>query len=80
MAITRTVSKYAVSLKLNDGTTSTGAMKTVSLSLGSLDKTRYEADTSHAKAMGLVALLEPVLSKAVVGVIETTTASLVDND
>ncbi|MBQ7544224.1 MAG: hypothetical protein IJT02_04690 [Synergistaceae bacterium] len=73
MPATVTTSKIRVNVKLNNGTTATGATKTVSVSLGNLNKDAFDAD----KAISIVSLLSPVLDKSIVTVekVETSTVS-----
>ena len=68
MAVTVTPKSLSVSLKLNNGTTDSGTIKTSSLSLGSMSTTAFDAD----KAMNIVAVLSPCLSKALVRVEKTS--------
>ena len=73
MAVTETVTRTAVVIKLDSGqTTSTGQTKTVNVNLGSLSPARYDAD----KVMSIVNLLIPCFEYSYVGAIKTTTASL----
>ena len=60
MAVTTTVTKDVVTMKLQNGTTTTGALKTVSVSLGSLNKDAYDAD----KVMSIVGLLAQMFAKS----------------
>ena len=75
MAAITTLEKVAVSLKLNNGTTATGKLKTVSLSLGKLNKAAFNAD----KVMAIVNLLSPCLAKNVEQVVKTETSQLEDD-
>ena len=70
---TSTVKKVSVSLKLDNGTDSQGNQKTVSISLGSLNKNAFDADD----VLSVVTALEPCLSKAVLSAekIEVSTIS-----
>ena len=43
MAITTTVNKIVVTMKLENGNTSTGAIKTMGVPFGSLNKDTYDA-------------------------------------
>ena len=72
MAVTTTAKRVSVSLKLNNGVSDKGTTKTVSLGLGTLDKTAYDAQ----KAMNIVALLTPCLSKELVTVEKTAVDTL----
>ena len=73
MPATVTTSKIRVNVKLNNGTTASGATKYVSIPLGRLDKDAFDAD----KVVNIVALLSPVLDKSVASVekVETSTIS-----
>lgn len=53
-AITETKS-FSVVMKLNNGTTTTGAVKTLSVNLGSLNKTAFDAN----KVLNVVNALAP---------------------
>ena len=76
MAAISTVQKIAVSLKLNNGLNpETGTQKTVSISLGSLNKDAWDAD----KAMAIVNTLAPCLEKSLMSVIKTETTTLADD-
>ena len=57
MAVTTTVEKITASMKLIAGTTSTGAQKIVSVSLGTLNKNTWDAQ----KALTLASTLEAFL-------------------
>lgn len=72
MAVEELMQKTAVSLKLNNGTKQ-GVIQTVSLSLGTLDKDEWDG----TKAMAIVDLLEPCLSKGIEEVVRTTQTKLV---
>ena len=77
MAAVTTPSKVSVSLKLNNGTNpETGAVKTVSISLGSLNKDAFNAD----KAMAIVGLLTPCLAKPLLSVNKTEASVLTDGE
>ena len=60
MAVVSRLNKVSVAAQLNNGTQD-GKVKTLSLSLGSLNVSRYD----DQKAMNIVNLLEPCLSKPV---------------
>ena len=66
MAATVTLEKIGLSLKLDNGLTPTGAQKTVTVSLPSINKTAFDAD----KALAIAQLLSPVLSKTIVKLVE----------
>ena len=61
MAIDETVAKISVNVKLNNGTTASGSVKTVSVNLGNLKTTGFNAQ----KAMNVIDALTPCLDKAV---------------
>ena len=67
MAVTTTAKSLKVSLKLNNGVSDTGTTKTVSVSLGSMSTTAFDAE----KAMNIVAVLSPCLSKELLRVEKT---------
>ena len=69
---TVTSTKLRVNVKLDNGTTATGATKTVSISLGSLNKDAFDAD----KAVTLAGLLSPVLSKSIVTIEKVETSAI----
>ena len=73
MAVQELLQKTGVALKLNNGTKA-GVVQTVSLSLGTLDKDEWDAD----KAMAIIDLLEPCLSKGIEEVVKTTQTKLVN--
>lgn len=74
MAAVTTLNKVSVNVKVNNGTTPTGTVKTLSVSLGSLNKDAFDAD----KAMAIVRLLEPCLEKALVSVEKVEVSTLTD--
>ena len=76
MAVTTTTSKVSVNVKLNNGTNANGTEKTLSLSLGSLNKSAFDAD----KVMAIVALLEPCLEKTVNSVEKVEVSTLTDDE
>ncbi|MBQ7578777.1 MAG: hypothetical protein IJT21_10995 [Synergistaceae bacterium] len=67
MAVTITAKRLAVSLKLNNGVSDKGTTKTLSVSLGSMSKTAFDAD----KVMNIVAVLSPCFSKELLRVEKT---------
>ncbi len=74
MAVSELTLKHSVSVKLNNGTKD-GIVQTVSISLGSLDKDEWDAQ----KAMNIVDLMEPCLSKSIYEVQKTTTTRLMND-
>lgn len=75
MAVVRDLNKVSVAAKLNNGTKD-GKVQTVSLSLGTLSKDRYD----DQKAMNIVDLLKPCLSKNVLNVQETKVSLLTSGE
>ena len=71
MAVQELLQKQSVALKLNNGTKA-GVVQTVNLSLGSLDKDEWDAD----KAVAIIDLLEPCLSKSIEEIQKTTVSRL----
>ncbi len=74
MAATATTTKIAVNLKLNNGTSSTGAVKTLNVSLGTINKDSLDLD----KVLALSDLVETCLTKSVY-VVEKVEYSHVSN-
>ena len=74
MAVTTTLDKIAVKMNLNNGTDSSGNVKTVSVNLGSLNPSTYDA----SKAMAIIAAIAPCLTKTVYSVQEVRTNTLTD--
>ena len=75
MAVTSTLDKIAVKMNLNNGTDAqTGAVKTVSVNLGSLNPETYDA----TKVMEIIEDLTPCLSKSVYSIQEVRTSTLTD--
>lgn len=60
MAARTITEKIAVNLKLNNGTTTTGKVKTVSVSIGKLNKDAFDAD----KALAVAGLIAECLDKS----------------
>ena len=60
MAATTIVEKVAVNLKLNNGTTTSGAIKTVTVSMGKMSDTGFDAE----KALAVSRLIAPCLAKS----------------
>lgn len=75
MAVTNTLTRVNVKMLLNNGTDpSTGEIKTVSVSLGSLSTTGYD----DAKMMSVVSALNPLLTKSVYSVKKTMEYTVTD--
>ena len=70
-AITNDVS-VKVQMMLNNGTTQTGQLKTVAVSIGKLNLTRFNAD----KAINIADAVSDVLAKAMSEVRKTTVSRL----
>ena len=71
MAVSTTLEKDSVNIQLNNGEAD-GKVKTVSVSLGSLSTQRYD----DQKAVNIVNLLRPCLSKPVFAVKKVEVSSL----
>ena len=69
---TETLKKVAVNIILENGTDSEGNLKLVSLSLGTLSKDSFDAD----KALGIVRVLGPCLSKTINSVVKVQTSTI----
>ena len=73
MAVITTLEKIAVKMNLNNGTDpTTGEVKTVAVSLGSLSTTGYDA----AKALAVASAIEGCLSKTIYSVSEVKTSTI----
>ena len=75
MAAIVTSESVAVNILLNDGVTAAGSVKTVSISLGSLNKAAFDAD----KVMAIVNLLSPCLAKNVEQIVKIETSQIEDD-
>ena len=69
---TTTLRKVSVTIKLDDGEDSQGNPKTVSVSLGSLNKDTFDAD----KVIAIAGALSSCLSKTIVEIDKTEISSL----
>ncbi|MBQ9388579.1 MAG: hypothetical protein IJR27_03890 [Synergistaceae bacterium] len=67
-----TVKKVSVSVRLDNGTDSQGNVKTVNIQLGNMSETNFDDD----KALAVVSVLGPCLSKTVVSVEKTEVSTL----
>ena len=76
MAVTTTVSKISVNVKVSNGTNANGTPKTLSIGLGSLDKDAFNAD----KAKAIVDLLEPCLAKTRLSVEKVEVSTLTSSN
>lgn len=74
MAVVSDLTKISVITKLNNGTTDDGKVKTLTVSLGDLNIDRYD----DQKAMNIVNLLRPCLTKDVYEV-QKTAISILSN-
>ena len=75
MAATSTVNKLSVNLLLNNGTDASGNTKTVSVSLGALNKDAFDAD----KVMAVAGLLSPCFEKSLHSVQKVEVSTLTNN-
>lgn len=62
MAATETLSALTGRYLLNNGTTTTGAIRTINQSLGSLNMSAWDAD----KALNIINAISPVVDKEIV--------------
>lgn len=74
MATTLTAQKIALTLKLDNGTSESGAVKTVSVSVASLDKDGWDDD----KAFTLATLIGQCLSKNLYAIQKTETSNMTE--
>ena len=65
MAATTVVEKVAVNLKLNNGISPTGAVKTVTVSMGTISDTGFDADKALAVSRLIAACLEKTVYETV---------------
>ena len=72
MAVVSTLEKIAVKMLLNNGQDEQGNTKTVSVNLGSLNPTAYDA----SKALAVVAGIIPCLSRTLSSIQEVRTSTL----
>ena len=72
MAVIQSVTSLKGTLKLDDGTTSSGAVKTVNVSMGTMAKDGYDAD----KWIAVVKKMSPVLNKSVWRIVKTEETDL----
>lgn len=72
MATQVTTEKIAVNFKLNNGTTTTGQVKTVSVSLGKMDKDHFDAD----KIAAIATVIAPCFTKSVYKVHKVETSAI----
>ena len=69
---TTTLEKVAVKMNLNNGTDSQGNVKTVSVNLGSINPSTYDAD----KVLAITDKIEDILTKTIVSVSEVKTSTI----
>ncbi len=74
MAAVTECKNISVVMKLNNGTTTTGAVKTVSVNLGSLNKSAFDAD----KVINIVDALIPCLDRSLHVLEKTEVSELYD--
>lgn len=74
MAVTETVTKEQVTMKLNNGTSASGTLKFVNLSLGNLSAVPSAYDGQ--KVANLVEAIEPCLTKTVSSTLHIQTAGM----
>ncbi len=72
MAATTILQKLAVNLKLNNGSTSTGTIKTVTVSMGKMSKTGFDAE----KALAVSRLIAACLEKSVFETVKVETSQI----
>ena len=70
------IKKITVSMKLNNGTTTTGKVKTASVSLGNLNKSTFDAD----KVIAIVNALSPCFDLMLHSLEKTEVSQLIDGD
>jgi len=74
MAVIQTVTSLKGTLKLDAGTTASGTVRTVNVSMGTMSKEGYDAD----KWMAVVARMSNVLDKSVFRIVKTEETDLED--
>lgn len=72
MSATVTTTKVDLTAKLDNGTTTSGAVKTISQTLGAIDKDAYDAD----KAYAIGAALAPCLTKSIYALEQKVTSNI----
>ncbi len=72
MPATTTVTKIACNILVNNGTTQTGAIKTATVSLGSINKDAFDAD----KAYAIAEVVATCLTKALYDIRKVETSSI----
>ena len=72
MAARTVTEKIAVNLKLNNGSTSTGAVRTITLSMGKMNEDAFDAD----KALAISRLIAACLTKSVYETVKVETSQI----
>lgn len=80
LAVTKTPTKYSISMKLNNGQGADGNTKYLSVSLGSLSVDGYGASLGPDKAFAIVELLEPCFLLTLSKVQESATSELASDE
>ncbi len=75
MSVSSVLDKVSVNIQLNNGTKD-GKIKTLGVSLGQLNTSRYD----DQKAMNIAALLEPCFAKPVLEVKKVEVSTLTSNN
>lgn len=79
MAVELTIKSAKVAIKVNDGTTTTGAIKTATISLPTLDKAQFTAanlNASAQKAANIVNAVGTIIDRSAVSIELTLTDEL----
>ena len=76
MAYIENVLRRSVTAKLDDGTTSSGAQKTVSVKIGNIDKTQT---LNLSKLRGIMNALTPCFNKSLVSLQRSETTEIEDD-
>lgn len=74
MAVQTTLEKTTISFKLDDGTTPSGGVKTVSMQLAGINKDSFDIQ----KVYNIAQLLAPCLSKNIYQIAKVDTSSIAD--
>ncbi len=72
MAARTVVESISVYLRINNGTTTTGQVKTLPISIGKLNKSTFDAD----KALAIAGLIEECITKSVYEVQKVETSEI----
>lgn len=76
MAISETITSQTAQIRLNNGQTTTGAVKTVNVSIGTLNDNPATWDAQ--KAINIVDALSPIFDRTMYRVTRTAVYDLVD--